>query len=30
LRQGDRVSYTAEANPRGRGPRASDVRIVER
>ena len=30
LRQGDRVSYTAEVNPRGRGPRASDVRIVEK
>ena len=29
LRQGDRVSYTPEADPRGKGPRASDVRIVE-
>jgi cold shock protein len=29
LRQGDRVSYTSEVDPRGKGPRASDVRIVE-
>jgi hypothetical protein len=24
------VSYTADANSRGKGPRASDVRIVEK
>jgi len=28
LRQGDRVTYTAEPDPRGKGPRASDVRLV--
>ena len=28
LRQGDRVSYQAEADPRGKGPRASDVRVI--
>ena len=30
LRQGDRVSYTSDTNSRGKGPRASDVRIVEK
>lgn len=29
LRQGDRVTYQPEADPRGKGPRAADVRIVE-
>lgn len=29
LRQGDRVSFTAENDPRGKGPRAADVRRVE-
>ena len=28
LRQGDRVTYTAENDPRGKGPRASGVRLV--
>ena len=28
LRQDDRVSFTAENDPRGRGPRAADVRLV--
>ena len=28
LRQGDRVTFTAEDDPRGKGPRASDVRVV--
>ena len=28
VRQGDRVTYTAEADPRGKGPRASEVRVV--
>jgi CspA family cold shock protein len=29
LRQGDRVSFTSEADPRGKGPRAADVQLVE-
>ena len=28
LRQGDRVTFTAEHDPRGKGPRAADVRLV--
>jgi CspA family cold shock protein len=28
LRQGDRVTYIAENDPRGKGPRASGVRLV--
>jgi len=28
LRQGDRVTYTAENGPRGKGPRAVDVRLL--
>jgi len=28
VRQGDHVTYTAENDPRGKGLRASDVRIV--
>jgi CspA family cold shock protein len=28
LRQGDRVTYTAERDPRGKGMRAVDVRVV--
>ena len=28
LRQGDRVTFTAENDPRGRGRRAADVRLV--
>ena len=28
LRQGDRVTFTAENDPRGKGPRAADVRLV--
>ncbi|HZS89654.1 MAG TPA: cold shock domain-containing protein [Chloroflexota bacterium] len=28
LRQGDRVTFTAENDPRGKGMRASDVRLV--
>lgn len=28
LRQGDSVTYTAEIDPRGKGPRASDVHLV--
>ena len=28
LRRGDRVTYTAENDPRGKGPRASGVRLV--
>jgi CspA family cold shock protein len=28
LRQGDRVTFTAEKDPRGRGPRAANVRLV--
>ena len=29
LRQGDRVSYTAEPDARGKGMRAADVRLVQ-
>lgn len=29
LRQGDRVSFSSEADPRGKGPRAADVQLVE-
>lgn len=29
LRQGDHVTFTAEADPRGKGPRATDVRLVK-
>jgi cold shock protein len=29
LRQGDRVSYTAEADQRGKGMRAAQVQLVE-
>lgn len=29
MRQGDRVTYTAENDPRGKGMRASDVRMVK-
>lgn len=29
LRQGGRVSFTAEPDPRGKGPRAADVRVAE-
>ena len=29
LRQGDRVTFTAEHDPRGKGMRASDVRLAE-
>ncbi len=28
LRQGDRVTFNSETDPRGKGPRASDVRLV--
>ncbi len=28
LRQGDQVTFTAENDPRGKGMRASDVRLV--
>ena len=28
LRQGDHVMFTAENDPRGKGPRAADVRLV--
>ncbi len=28
LHQGDRVSFTAEDDPRGKGKRASDVRLL--
>jgi len=28
LRQGDRVTYTAEADPRGKGMRAANVSVV--
>ena len=28
LRQGDRVTFTAENDPRGKGPRAADVRLI--
>ena len=28
LRQDDRVTFTAENDPRGKGPRAADVRLV--
>jgi CspA family cold shock protein len=28
MRQGDRVTYSAENDPRGKGMRASDVRLV--
>ena len=28
LRQGDRVTFTSENDPRGKGPRAADVRLV--
>lgn len=28
IRQGDRVTFTAENDPRGKGLRAADVRIV--
>ena len=28
MREGDRVTYTAEPDPRGKGPRASGVRLV--
>jgi len=30
LRQGDRVTYTAEADPRGKGMRAANVSVVPR
>ena len=29
VRQGDRVTFTAENDPRGKGMRASDVRLVK-
>lgn len=29
IRQGDRVTYTAANDPRGKGLRASDVRLVK-
>ena len=29
VRQGDRVTYTAENDPRGKGMRASEVRLVQ-
>ena len=29
LRQGDRVSFTAENDPRGKGMRAADVHLLE-
>ncbi len=28
LRRGDRVTFTTENDPRGKGPRASEVRLV--
>jgi CspA family cold shock protein len=28
LRRGDRVTFTAEIDPRGKGPRASDVHLI--
>jgi len=28
LRQGDRVTFTAEDDSRGKGPRAADVQLV--
>ncbi len=28
LRQGDRVTFNAENDPRGKGPRAADVQLV--
>ncbi len=28
LQRGDRVSYTEEADTRGKGPRAADVRVI--
>lgn len=29
LRQGDRVTFTAENDPRGKGPRAANVQIAQ-
>ena len=29
MRQGDRVTYSAENDPRGKGPRASGVQLVK-